>query len=92
MIKGVNKVIIEVNDTDNKIFEKAILYVRPEYCNDSEKQLQLKAKQYLDNAFTTQNRFEYSLFEHRKRHRRLFLIIGVYLLVLITTFFLIFFT
>lgn len=90
MIKGVNKVIIEVNETDNKFFEKAILYIRPEYCNDSEERLKSRAKQYLDNAFTTQNRFEYSLSEHRKRHRKLVFIIGGYLLVLASTFYFIF--
>lgn len=91
MIKGVNKVIVEVNDTENKIFEKAILYVRPQYCNDSQKHLQAKAKQYLDGAFVTQNRFEYNLSEHRKRHHRLLFIIGGYLLILIASFYFIFF-
>ena len=35
MLKGVNKVIIEVNDTGEKFFEKAIFYIRPEYANKS---------------------------------------------------------
>lgn len=30
MIKGVNKRIIEINDTDSIYFEKAVFYLRPE--------------------------------------------------------------
>ncbi len=33
MIKGVNKQIIEVCDPENKYFEKAVLYIRPEYAD-----------------------------------------------------------
>ena len=33
MIKGVNKQIIEVNDPESKYFEKAVLYIRPEYAD-----------------------------------------------------------
>ena len=33
MIKGVNKQIIEINDPENKYFEKAVLYIRPEYAD-----------------------------------------------------------
>lgn len=31
MVKGVNKTIIEVNETGNEYFEKIILYVSPKY-------------------------------------------------------------
>lgn len=31
MIKGINHQIIEVNDTGNIYYEKAILFIRPEY-------------------------------------------------------------
>ena len=30
MIRGVNKRIIEINDTDSIYFEKAVFYLRPE--------------------------------------------------------------
>lgn len=33
MIKGVNKQIIEINDPESKYFEKAVLYIRPEYAD-----------------------------------------------------------
>lgn len=31
MVKGVNKTVIEINDTGNELFEKIILYVSPRY-------------------------------------------------------------
>lgn len=31
MVKGVNKRVIEVNDTGNKFFEKIVFYVTPQY-------------------------------------------------------------
>ena len=31
MVKGVNKTIIEINETGNEYFEKIILYVSPKY-------------------------------------------------------------
>ncbi|MBQ6848147.1 MAG: hypothetical protein IJO62_04465 [Clostridia bacterium] len=31
MVKGVNKRVIEVNNTGNKFFEKIVFYVTPEY-------------------------------------------------------------
>ena len=33
MVKGVNKTVIEVNNTGSKIFEKIVFYVSPQYGN-----------------------------------------------------------
>ncbi len=34
MVKAVNKLVLEINNTENEYFEKAIFYVRPEMsCN-----------------------------------------------------------
>lgn len=33
MVKGVNKTVIEVNDTGSKMFEKIVFYVSPKYGN-----------------------------------------------------------
>lgn len=43
MVKGVNKTVIEVNNTGSKMFEKIVLYVTPEYGNLSAKQLRRAA-------------------------------------------------
>ena len=38
MIKGVNKQVLEVTNTENPYFEKIIFFVKPEYVNaDREK-------------------------------------------------------
>ena len=48
MIKGVNKKIIEINDTRNIYFEKAILYVRPEMQDTPSDHLIKEASYYLE--------------------------------------------
>ncbi len=47
MLRGVNKQIIEINSTDNCYFEKAILFVRPEFAEASEIKLRDKANEFL---------------------------------------------
>ena len=43
MVKGVNKTVIEVNDTGNRMFEKIVFYVTPQYGNIDPKRLQRAA-------------------------------------------------
>jgi hypothetical protein len=43
MIKGVNKQVLEINETSNGFFEKAIFFVKPEYSGMSEGKLREKA-------------------------------------------------
>ena len=47
MLRGVNKQIIEINETENKIFERAVLYVRPEYAEMSESKLHSSANDFI---------------------------------------------
>ena len=82
MIKGVNKAIIEINETGNKYFEKAILFVRAEKSEESQKKLEYKAKEYLSNIDKLPFYEYFDLAKDRKRKRRLFLILGGYLLLL----------
>lgn len=44
MIKGVNKQILEVTNTENPYFEKIIFFVKPEYKNEDRKKLQKEAE------------------------------------------------
>lgn len=44
MIKGVNKQILEVTNTENPYFEKIIFFVKPEYKNADRKKLQREAE------------------------------------------------
>lgn len=47
MIKGVNKQVLEINETDNSFFEKAIFFVKPEYSGFSQGRLKETAKREL---------------------------------------------
>ena len=44
MLRGTNKSIIEISETENRYFEKAILFVKPEYVNLSPERLSREAK------------------------------------------------
>ncbi|MBQ2799040.1 MAG: hypothetical protein IJF09_06590 [Ruminiclostridium sp.] len=45
MVKAVNKLILEINNTENEYFEKAVLYIRPEKAEDNK--LSDSAREYL---------------------------------------------
>ncbi len=47
MIKGINRQIIEVTDTGNTYFERALLVVRPSCVDCREEQLQQEARRML---------------------------------------------
>lgn len=49
MVKGVNKTVIEVNDTGSKLFEKIVFYVTPQYGSLSAKQLKKAAREFTFN-------------------------------------------
>lgn len=46
MVKAVNKLVLEINNTENEYFEKAIFYIRPEMSCNSE--LRSQAQLYLN--------------------------------------------
>ena len=43
MIKGVNRQVVEVNDTENEYFEKIMFFVKPEYSGMSEGKIRERA-------------------------------------------------
>lgn len=47
MIKGINHQVIEVTDTDNRYYERALLVVRPEYTSMQRELLEKEAKKLL---------------------------------------------
>ena len=50
MIKGVNKQVLEITETQNGFFLKSIFFVKPEYSGMSEGKLRESAKKELENA------------------------------------------
>ena len=47
MIRGVNKQIIEVSETNSRYFERALLFVRPEFIAADHDRLCAEAKRYI---------------------------------------------
>ncbi len=50
MIKGVNKQVLEINETQTGFFEKAIFFVKPEYIGMSEGKLRESAGKELEQT------------------------------------------
>lgn len=50
MLKGVNKQVLEITETQNGYFEKAIFFVKPEYSGMSEGKLRESARKELSDA------------------------------------------
>lgn len=50
MIKGINKQIVEVCETDNDYFEKAVFFVNPKYAGFDQKKLAVSAKKIIATA------------------------------------------
>ena len=56
MLKGVSQKVIEVVHTDNRYFEKAILFLRPAAQGEDKAKLKLHAGEYLGQIdFAPQN-------------------------------------
>ena len=51
LVKGVNKRIVEINNTQNNYFEKAILFVRSEKADSPQKELSDEAYSYLNSLY-----------------------------------------
>ncbi len=49
LVKGVNKKVIEINDTGNEVFEKVVLYIKPKYSLLENKELKKEAGEVLKN-------------------------------------------
>jgi len=60
MVKGVNKNIIEVNNTGSDIFEKIVFYVTPEYGTLGAKALN-EASMELEKIFSPDSQDNFSL-------------------------------
>lgn len=50
MLKGVNRRIIEISNTENKYFERAIVFVKPQYNNSDEATLKREADGYISSV------------------------------------------
>lgn len=70
MVKGVNKTVIEVNNTGSKIFEKIVFYVTPQYGNLTAKQLRRAAREFSFSFSSGEGAGQKSSLRHRVKSRR----------------------
>ena len=66
MVKAVNKLILEINNTESEYFEKAVFYVRPEM--SASNKLRTQAQLYLGNI---------GLEKRKRRINRITVIAGI---------------
>ncbi len=76
MLKGVNRRIIEVNNTENKYFERAIVFVRPEYNATDMDLLTQKANGYVSEVLGAGPGFLRQEALRRRRRKILFWVCG----------------
>ena len=50
MIKGVNRQVLEITNTENPYFERVIFFVKPEYGNEDRAKLKKEAENYASSA------------------------------------------
>lgn len=84
MVKGVNKTIIEVNNTGSKYFEKIVFYVTPQYGNLNAKQLRKAASNFSFNFDGTSNRKPLRKIKKRQKFLKISLLAVGGLIALIT--------
>lgn len=87
MLRGTNKSIIEISETENKYFEKALLFVKPEFVNLSPERLNREAKRMIGSlSFSPMGLGRQSSARKRaaqKKRRKMFFISGILFLLAI---------
>ena len=76
MVKGVNKTVIEVNNTGSKIFDRIVFYVTAQYGNLSAKEL-LKATENFTFQFDKRSGRGYKKLRRRMMRKRILSVIGI---------------
>ena len=75
MVKGVNKTVIEVNNTGSKVFDRIVFYVTAQYGNLSAKEL-LKATENFTFQFDKRSGRGYKRLRRRMIRKRLLTLLG----------------
>lgn len=70
MVKGVNKTVIEVNNTGSKVFDRIVFYVTAQYGNLSAKEL-MKATESFTFQFDKRSGRGYRKLRRRMMRKRL---------------------
>lgn len=73
-MRGVNKLILEIKNTDNEFFDRAILFLKPEKMNAEQSQLN-------ENAMRLLSAVRMDGINKRRRVKVALIVLGVVLLV-----------
>ena len=76
MVKGVNKTVIEVNNTGSKVFDRIVFYVTAQYGNLSAKEL-LKATENFTFQFDKRSGRGYKRLRRRMLRKKVLTFSGV---------------
>lgn len=71
MLRGTNRSVIEINETGNKYFEKALIFVKPEFYEKPHAYLQSQAVELLRSYQPLPGSAPYTAPKRRKKHRPL---------------------
>lgn len=83
MVKGVNKTVIEINDTGSQMFERVVLFVSPQYGNISTKRLNCEARSLI-RKFDSDYATTPSVRERFRQRRRVRTVLCVAALILLS--------
>ena len=72
MVKGVNRTVIEVNDTGSEVFERIVFYVTPKYGNLNSRHLQQAVKKVTVGFGSSADRGYKPLRRRMLRKKRIF--------------------
>ena len=81
MVKGVNKTVIEVNNTGSKVFDRIVFYVTAQYGNLTAKEL-MKATESFTFQFDKRSGRGYKMLRKRMLRKRILTAVGITLAVL----------
>ena len=77
MVKGVNKTIIEISNTGNKLFNRVILFVSPEYVDKSDKKLADEAQSLIRKLESMSGESLRSAVKRQRKRKRRIIIFSV---------------
>ncbi len=85
MLRGVNRSIIEISETDNKYFERVLIFVRPEFGALPMSHLNLEAKKFMGSISFTPMGLSKNSARRRAvlRRRKRFILATVFVLALV---------
>ena len=84
MVKGVNKTVIEINNTGSKVFDRIVFYVSPQYGNLSTKNLNRAVRDFTLQMDGRSSGLGYNTIRQRRIARRRMIIAAVATVVVLS--------